>query len=81
MPTNSYKQIPPSYFGYEGGYDNVTICRVCKRTALYEDAHPVRPCVQCGGKVSEAVGKWIPPVTSGWLMFKKTIEQGYWRIR
>lgn len=60
---NSYNvlgnHVPPKYHGYKGGFDNVTICEECQRTALYEDQHPVDPCPNCGGKIKDGfIGKY-----------------------
>jgi len=35
------------------GFASITICKECKRIALYEDQHPSYPCTNCGGKVLE----------------------------
>jgi len=45
----------PSYFGYTGGFANVTVCQDCGSIGLREDQHPVNPCNSCGGKVSEYI--------------------------
>ena len=51
--------IPPQYYGYKGGWDNVTVCKDCSRTALYEDQHPVNPCPSCGSTVIQKTGRWL----------------------
>lgn len=79
MTTNYHQE--PLYYSYAGGYDTVTKCRNCGRISLYEDAHPVTPCYQCGGKVNEhGAGRWIKPVKKwNWSIFWfETIEEGYW---
>lgn len=45
--------IEPKYYGYKGGYSNVTECVSCGLIGLYEDQHPVRPCKKCGGDIKE----------------------------
>ena len=58
--SRAYHQ-PPKYYGYEGGFDKVTYCEDCSRTALYEDQSGVRPCTDCGGRIiSGIVAKWVP---------------------
>lgn len=52
------RHCPPRYYGYHGGWADITICPDCKAHALYEDRHPVDPCPDCGGELKEAVGKW-----------------------
>jgi predicted RNA-binding Zn-ribbon protein involved in translation (DUF1610 family) len=38
---------------------SITVCSQCKRTAKYEDQHPVDPCPNCGSKkIRERVGRW-----------------------
>jgi len=50
---------PPDYYGYKGGFDNVTECQKCGCVSLYEDAHTVNPCKHCGGKVwKSGAAKW-----------------------
>jgi rubrerythrin len=71
-------QVPPRYYGYRGGYANITICTKCKRTSLYEDTHPANPCPSCGSTVREFVGKWIKPVYK--FLFLK-IRDGYWQLK
>ena len=81
-PNNLYaspvfaKHIPPTYYGYlnrrqgrGGGWTDVTVCKGCGTRALYEDRHPVTPCPDCGGKLSEQIGRWIrePVPATGWL--------------
>lgn len=66
--------IKPKYYGYKGGFDNVTICTSCGRVGLYEDQHPADPCVKCGEKVykSEKAGKF-DYTTNYWLDNKDQI--------
>lgn len=50
---------PPEYYGYKGGFDGLTFCKDCYNLSLYEDSHPIDPCVICGGKVLGGIaGKW-----------------------
>lgn len=54
-----FKHRSPEYFGYEGGYADLTECSCCKSLGLYEDQHPVNPCRLCGSKVNKGiVGRW-----------------------
>ncbi len=72
---------PPTYYGYKGGYDNVTRCKKCNAIGLYEDCHPANPCYWCGGKVIEyASAKWVRPIRKwSWAKLKfETIDEGYW---
>jgi hypothetical protein len=51
--------LAPQYYGYKGGFASLTKCVECKIIGLYEDAHPVNPCADCGGEVQEGIiGKW-----------------------
>ena len=69
--------LPPTYCGYGGSWDNITVCSKCKLHGLYEDAHPVTPCTNCGNKTkSEIVGRWIR--TSPRHEFWK--NEGYWKV-
>ena len=83
--------IPPSYWGYKGGFGNITVCDTCGRTALYENQHPTDPCPSCGGHISSylkgtydnIVGRWVPPVTKkyGWFNLRtKEVKPGYWEL-
>lgn len=72
---------PPQTNSYEYGFADVTICKECGRTALRDEQHPVNPCPSCGGDVYETVGKWIPPETAGWWIFKKEIIPGRWELK
>ena len=75
-------QIPPQYYGYKGGYDNVNRCRECGRTALDHDMHCVDPCPNCGGEVREGlVGKWIKPKYKLFWLRRKLIKKGYWKLK
>ncbi|HLP28728.1 MAG TPA: hypothetical protein VK147_08810 [Candidatus Didemnitutus sp.] len=70
------RHVPPHYYGYKGGFDNVNICSECGTRALYEDMHQVDPCPYCGGEVREgAVGKWTKisdtPIERKWWEFWK----------
>jgi hypothetical protein len=47
--------IPPRYYGYKGGFANVTICQDCGSTGLYQDQHPIHPCYFCGGKITNYI--------------------------
>ncbi len=72
----------PLYYGYNGGYGDITECKRCGRTSLYEDAHPVKCCFSCGGEVVEiGAGKWIKPVKSGIWPFRKIVSDVYWKRR
>jgi hypothetical protein len=52
--------IKPRYYGYSGGFDDITKCSKCNLTGLYEDLHPASPCPKCGGEVEEiGAGKWV----------------------
>ena len=49
----------PSYYGYTGGWADLSECNDCKRIALYEDMHPAECCPNCGGVVvNNKVGVW-----------------------
>jgi hypothetical protein len=51
--------VSPQYHGYKGGFDSITKCVSCGRTALYEDQHTVHPCPNCGADVKEdGAAKW-----------------------
>ena len=78
------KDLPPKYWDYKGGYDNVNYCTECGLQGLYEDLHSVNPCPQCGGQIVDydRVGKWIKPVyRTKFLIFKEKIKDGYWFIK
>jgi len=55
--------LAPQY--YKPHYCNnnfvqVNKCKFCGMIGLYEDMHPVNPCTNCGGKVTEyGGGKWV----------------------
>lgn len=73
--------LSPRYYRYHGGWWTVTKCSECGCVGLYEDAHPARPCFNCGGKVEEAgAGKWHEPVYKGFF-WKKLIKKGYWELK
>jgi len=76
-------QQRPLYYGYNGGFASITRCGGCRRTALYEDAHPVDPCYECGSRVDVGTGRWIKPVYKwqlGWPL-KELVQAGYWEIK
>ena len=50
-PTTKYKHIKPTSILYKGGYDNVTICEDCGRTAHDFDQSVHDPCPDCGGTI------------------------------
>lgn len=56
----------PKYYRYKGGYDNVTRCEDCNRLGLYEDQHPVNPCIDCGGEIHEYKAMKWDKDTSRW---------------
>ncbi len=54
-----YNHISPRYYGYDGGFSNITKCVNCGRIGLYWDQHTTNPCNKCGHKVKECgAGKW-----------------------
>ena len=62
-------------------YVKVTECASCEARALYEDAHPAKPCRNCGSKPQERVGKWVIEKTTGFLWWKKILTKGYWKLK
>ena len=79
------KNIKPKYYGYIGNnrWTSITICKKCGTRALYEDRHPVDPCPDCGGKLKEDIGKFIPVVANIkllWINFPIVID-GYWGLK
>jgi hypothetical protein len=49
----------PTDYAYSGGWDGVTKCSDCSRTALDFDMSISGPCPSCGGKVKSGfVGTW-----------------------
>lgn len=72
-------QEPPKYYGYNGGFANITKCMKCGNVGLYEDCHPANCCKHCGGDVVKiGGGRWVPPTYSGWLWWKKEVTPGHW---
>lgn len=64
------KQWKPNYWGHNvGDFDKVVVCEKCGLHALYENAHPARPCPDCGESLAERVGKWDKK-TKRWIMTK-----------
>lgn len=81
-------QIPPRYYGYweymHGGFAAITRCVMCGAVGLYEDAHPARPCRQCGGTVQSCgAGRWIPAVRRwSWRKLRfVVVREGFWERR
>lgn len=77
-------QEPPKYYGYwkyaNAGYSDITRCRRCFNIGLREDCHPADCCKHCGGKVvDDGAAKWMPPVYTGILWWKRTLTEGYWK--
>lgn len=56
---------------------NVGVCRICATTGHYKDLHPATPCPNCGGKVKEKVGRWIPRKHS----FRPWKIDGHWEVK
>ena len=75
------KHHKPVYYRYDGWWANVVVCN-CGSVSLYNDNHPVNPCVDCGTKKERKehsarwvdTGRWYSPKTWGtgfWLFAEK----------
>ena len=75
--------VKPSLFVRERSiykcWCSVTLCESCGQRAKYEDNHPVDPCMGCGERVSEVVGRWVEIKKPFWLFF--SYAKGFWVVK
>lgn len=79
------KHIPPSHtsrvFTNSAKWVSVSHCVACDLKAAREDFHPVSPCPECGGKLTERVGTWIVETKRVFFGLFKVKTNAYWKLK
>lgn len=56
-----HNHIPPEYWQYKAGFNEVVYCTICKTLALYQDMPPYKSCIICGNRTRDRlkfIAKW-----------------------
>lgn len=67
LSVNDGINVVPKYYGYTGGFSNITRCEDCKSTGLYEDQPTANCCKNCGGKINYFGSGKYDEKTKKWL--------------